>query len=235
MKKLIPILIVLLAALLFVFMPSKHTTSTPEISGKVSMATYDEVENAIEQLGNAAWQREKCNVVRTDINHLYKNKIINDQQKDKLDKRLEVEYIKTLNNAAKEFFSQSQEDGLGPVYDELKKYKSKPEYAAQVAYMLTAAERYFQLLRNKEIVNAMIKHKLLKEKVIKIREDIHTLASSDPLNTSSHVQNITKEIDVVLDDFVTMCLDFESDSTDSIDCDTKYSKYDFYKNECKKH
>jgi hypothetical protein len=234
MKKLIPVLIVVLAAILFVFMPSRHSTSAPDIAATATLNTYDEVETAIEKMGVTNWQREQCNVVRTDINHLYKNNVINEEQKVKLEKRLDVEYIKTLNAAAKDFFVTGKEDGLGPIYNELKKYKTEPEYKPQVATMLAAADLYFQLLRNKDVVNSVIKRKLLKEKVVELREDTKKIASTDPLSRSSHVQKIKNEIDVILDDFVTMSMEFESNTTDSTDCDAKYSKYDYYKNECKK-
>jgi hypothetical protein len=235
MKKLIPVVFIFLVAVIFVFFPSDPPENTSAGATPGVLSNYSSVEDAIETLGRAKWRNTGHSTVQSNIVHLYSNGIITESQKHELEKRLDVENIKVLNQAALDFFVSGKDDGLGPIRDELARYSSDKNYTAQVSSMLTAANNYFRFLQFNSRISAMLRDKLDRSRLTKLRDEIASLANTDPLRRSSHVRALKQQMDTDLDGYVTVCLNFERDTlVKGADCALKYAKYAYYLNECNK-
>ena len=235
MKKLIPVLFVFLVVIVFVFYPSDPPANSSAVGTQMVLSNYRSVEDAIETLGKGKWKTTAHSTVQSNIIHLHLNGIITESQRQELEKRLDVENIKVLNQAALDYFVNGSNNGLIPIRDELARYSANKNYTAQVSAMLEAANNYFRFLQFSSKVSAMLRERLDKDKLIKLRDEIATLANTDPLRRSSHVRELKQQMDAALDAYVTACLNFERESPlDSTDCAAKYSKYEYYLHECGK-
>ena len=151
---------------------------------------YDE----ITELGKNPWDKLAYFQMDDLIKQQLNADLIKKKEGKTLEKYLNLQYIKTLNKAAKDFFRNSMNAGeLGEINEELKRYAST-EFAPNIRIMQAAVSHFYQLSGKKNEVRKYIAKDLYDEaEAERLFNTIKQLSAKDHLAGSPLVAKMKKE------------------------------------------
>ncbi|MFM9947409.1 MAG: hypothetical protein ACKV1O_05680 [Saprospiraceae bacterium] len=138
-----------------------------------------ELNEKIDDLRDGEWNKHAYESLKDLIHQKRSAGMIKKDEETNYIDELNIEYIETVNRAAKLFFETSTyPDQLNPVYQELKRYYNDPLYKNNVKDYHDAAGLFYQLTRKEQAVKAYLAEGNFDEDSVKaFLQDISELSS----------------------------------------------------------
>lgn len=205
---------------------------------------YQEIETTIGTLKEGRWNRKEYQRIKELIRAYQSENLIDGDESDLLNQSLEVGYIYTLNDAARRFFSSSDNRSeLGPINQELRRYERDSRFRAQVGEMRGACGNFYELVGwdnngfregiDGEIQRYVRDREYDEETTDSFIKDLDRYGKQEYLRESAIVNDFVNSRQVLLDQhFQAHRLFNRVMGRSNINCNQKYGRFQFYEAKC---